>query len=139
MTSTASAWRSCKKPQRVYSCSPVAIGRHRLFQPARTVLGDPLEHAGGVVEVPPHPAIKHDLDLRADRLAHRADERDVLLHPFQPIGRAVAEEPLLRLEALPNHLPGPRRDEAEIVRIAEHRGIAVDFRPGRAAEETVDW
>ena len=115
-----------------------AVGRHRLLQPARPVLGDALQQADGVGRVPAHPAVEHDLDGRADRLAHRADERDVLLHPGQPVARAVAEEPFLRLEALRHRPLRPLAHQARVVREAEHRGVARDPLARRPTEQAVD-
>ena len=49
------------------------------------------QHAFGVIEIPPHVSVGHDVDVFPNRLAHRANQRDVLLHSLPAIDRPPTE------------------------------------------------
>src|SRR2546427_8901814 len=70
-----------------------------LLQPARLELLQLGEHAPGVLQVPAHVALQHQVAVVAYDLAHGLDRAQVLAHAFLQMGRAVAEAHLEGLEA----------------------------------------
>ena len=76
------------------------VGDHRFFQPARLEPGEFGQDALGVLQVPAHVALQHQVVFIADDLAHRLDRLEVFHHALLAMRRAVAEAHLEGLEAL---------------------------------------
>ena len=59
---------------------------HGLFHPAHVQRLQEPEHALGVFDVPAHVGVAHDVDIRADGLAHGSrPDREILVYPLKPV------------------------------------------------------
>ena len=107
---------------------PLVLVRHQdLLQPVHPVRFQFLCQLDRVGFRQRHPAVDHDLAVRAHQLARPLDVLDVLLQAFATVGRAVLECQLdLRIaefEALLDVVPG---------------GVAGNALPSPAADQLVD-
>src|SRR5689334_5099335 len=75
------------------------VGDHRFFQPAQIEWLQQREHAFGVIEIPTHIRVSHDINLAADGFANRLDKFDIALHSSRAISRSPAKTHFHRLIA----------------------------------------
>lgn len=76
------------------------VGNHRLFEPAQFKLLQLGQHALGVLQVPAHVALEHQIVVVADHFTNRFDCLQVFRHALGAVGRAIAEARLEHGETL---------------------------------------
>ena len=70
------------------------VGDDGFFKPAQIEFFQQRNHALGVIQIPSHVGVGHDVNVVADCLAHDAHECEIFLHSFRAVGRAPAEAEL---------------------------------------------
>ena len=113
------------------------VGNHRFFEPAQIEFFEQRNHAFGVIQIPAHVGVGHDVHAVADRLAHGADEREILLHAFRAVGRPPAETQLHRLVTFVLVLLRFAREFIQR-RAVKPAGINGNFRFRASAEQTIN-
>ncbi|PAV66636.1 hypothetical protein WR25_23081 [Diploscapter pachys] len=107
---------------------PIVVGAERLLDPLQPAfVPGPVREPGGVIQVERHPAIVHQPEIVATLGPHIGEQRDVLLHPLQPFGRAVMERQFAADEAEFLGHVGPRAGRVELQFVAH-----------RAAQHVID-
>ena len=113
---------------------PELVGHQGLLHPLHVELAQGPAHPPGVLQVPAHVGVGHDVDAVAHRGAQHLHQGHIAAQALGPVGRAVQEAHLHGLEP-PPHVLGRLLDELVLVGEVEVAGVDRDLVPGPAAQQ----